>query len=159
MAAGFSQRFLICENKSHISKQGEKRERFGPLVKNGQHISIWNEDGGTNSDQAYKNIPFYLTSRGYGVFVNSPGKVDFEIGTERVNQVQISVPGEGLDYYIFYGPDPKDVLDKYTRLTGRPAVRLTWRSNSRSATSFTQQPALRMITVPATNTIRRCQPG
>ena len=97
-------------------------ERFGPMVKNGQHVEIWNEDAGTVSDQAYKNIPFYLSSRGYGLFVNSPGKVDFEICTERVNQVQISEPGESLDYYIFYGPDPKEVLDKYTRLAGRPAV-------------------------------------
>ena len=45
------------------------------------------------------------------------------------------------------------------RVTGRSAVRLTWRSKSRSATSLTQQPALRMSTVPSVNTINRCQPG
>ncbi len=39
-------------------------ERFGPLVKNGQSVDIWNQDGGTSSEQAYKNIPFYLTNRG-----------------------------------------------------------------------------------------------
>ncbi len=48
-------------------------ERFGPLVKNGQVVDIWNADGGTSSEQAYKNVPFYLTNRGYGVFVNHPG--------------------------------------------------------------------------------------
>ena len=58
-----------------------------------QTIQIWNDDGGTASDLAYKNIPFYLSSRGYGLLVNSPAKVEFEIGTERVSQMQIAVPG------------------------------------------------------------------
>src|SRR5699024_1599379 len=52
----------------------------------------------------------------------SPGKVDFEIATKRVSQMQFSVPVESLDYYIIHGPDPKDVLDKNKRPTGRPAV-------------------------------------
>ena len=112
-------------------------ERFGPLVKNGQTVAIWNEDGGTCSDHAYKNIPFYLSSRGYGLLVNSPGKVEFEVGTERVSQMQFSVPGEVLDYYVFYGPDPKDVLDKYTRLAGRPAVPPAWSFGLWLSTSFT----------------------
>src|SRR4051812_47937431 len=42
-------------------------EHFGPLVKNGQALDLWNEDGGTNSEYSYKNVPFYLSSRGYGV--------------------------------------------------------------------------------------------
>jgi alpha-D-xyloside xylohydrolase len=112
-------------------------ERFTPLVKNGQKIISWNEDGGTTSDQAYKAIPFYLTNRGYGVLVNSPGKVEFEICTERVNSVQLSVPGESLDYYIFFGPDPKDVLEKFTRLAGRPAVPPDWSFGLWLSTSFT----------------------
>ncbi|HEY1922725.1 MAG TPA: hypothetical protein VGG44_08155, partial [Tepidisphaeraceae bacterium] len=96
-------------------------ERFGPVVKNGQSISVWNEDGGTDSELAYKNIPFVISNRGYGILVNSTGRVDFEIGTERVSQLQFSVPGEELDYYVFRGPTPKEVLEKYTRLSGRPA--------------------------------------
>ncbi len=112
-------------------------ERFGPLVKNGQNVIIWNEDGGTASDLAYKNIPFYLSSRGYGVLVNSPGKVDFEIGTERVTQMQFSVPGESLDYYLFHGPDLKAVLSKYTLLSGRPAVPPAWSFGLWLSTSFT----------------------
>ena len=47
-------------------------ERFTPFVKNGQIVDIWNEDGGTSSEQSYKNIPFYLSNKGYGVFVNHP---------------------------------------------------------------------------------------
>lgn len=57
-------------------------ERFGAYVKNGQSVDIWNEDGGTASEQGYKDIPFYRTSNGYGVLVNNRGHVSFEIGSE-----------------------------------------------------------------------------
>ena len=57
-------------------------ERFGAYVKNGQSVDIWNEDGGTASEQGYKDIPFYMTSNGYGVLVNTRGHVSFEIGSE-----------------------------------------------------------------------------
>ena len=57
-------------------------ERFGAYVKNRQSVDIWNEDGGTASEQGYKDIPFYMTSNGYGVLVNNRGHVSFEIGSE-----------------------------------------------------------------------------
>lgn len=57
-------------------------ERFGAYVKNGQSVDIWNEDGGTASEQGYKDIPFCMTSNGYGVLVNNRGHVSFEIGSE-----------------------------------------------------------------------------
>lgn len=57
-------------------------ERFGAYVKNGQSVDIWNEDGGTASEQGYKDIPFYMTSNGYGVLVNNRDHVSFEIGSE-----------------------------------------------------------------------------
>lgn len=57
-------------------------ERFGAYVKNGQSVDIWNEDGDTASEQGYKDIPFYMTSNGYGVLVNNRGHVSFEIGSE-----------------------------------------------------------------------------
>jgi alpha-D-xyloside xylohydrolase len=112
-------------------------ERFSAFVKNGQVVDIWNEDGGTSSEQAYKNIPFYLTNRGYGVFVNHPEKVSFEIASEKVERVQFSVPGESLDYFIIYGPTPKEVLERYTALTGRPALPPAWSFGLWLSTSFT----------------------
>lgn len=69
-------------------------ERFTPFVKNGQSVEIWNEDGGTSTELSYKNIPFYLSGRGYGVFVNHTERVSFEIGTEAVDKVEFSVPGD-----------------------------------------------------------------
>jgi len=112
-------------------------ERFGPLIKNGQTVDIWNADGGTASEQAYKNIPFYLTNKGYGVFINDPGKVSLEIGSEKTARVQFCVSGEYLEYYIIYGPDPKTILERYTALTGRPAMPPEWSFGLWLSTSFT----------------------
>jgi alpha-D-xyloside xylohydrolase len=112
-------------------------ERFTPFVKNGQAVDLWHDDGGTSSELAYKNIPFYLTNRGYGVFVNHPELVSFEIGSEKVERVQFSVEGEQLDYFLIYGPTPKEVLDRYTALTGRPALPPPWSFGLWLSTSFT----------------------
>jgi alpha-D-xyloside xylohydrolase len=114
-------------------------ERFTAFVKNGQAVDIWNRDGGTNTEQAYKNIPFYLTNRGYGVFVNHPGAVSFEVASEKVTCVQFSVAGESLEYFVIYGPTPKEVLEKYTALTGRPALPPAWSFGLWLSTSFTTQ--------------------
>lgn len=112
-------------------------ERFTPFVKNGQVVDMWNEDGGTASEIAYKNIPFYLTNRGYGVFVNHPEKVSYEVASEKVRLVQFSVPGEYLDYLVIYGPTPLEVLERYTALTGRPALPPAWTFGLWLTTSFT----------------------
>jgi alpha-D-xyloside xylohydrolase len=112
-------------------------ERFTAFVKNGQAVDVWNSDGGTGSELAYKNVPFYLTNRGYGVFVNHPGRVSMEIGSERTSGVNVSVAGEALDYYILYGPTPKEILEKFTALTGRPALPPAWSFGLWLSTSFT----------------------
>jgi len=112
-------------------------ERFGPYVKNGQSVEIWNADGGTSSEQAYKNVPFYLSSAGYGVLVNDPGHVSFEVGSEAVERVQFSVPGEVLEYFVFAGPTPKDILGRYTALTGRAPIVPAWSYGPWLSTSFT----------------------
>ncbi|MET9513603.1 alpha-xylosidase [Streptomyces sp. NPDC002994] len=111
-------------------------ERFTPYLRNGQSLDLWQADGGTSSEQAYKNVPFYLSSRGYGVFVNHPGKVSFEIGSESVGQVQFSVEDQSLEYYVVAGPSPKDVLTRYTALTGRPALPPAWSFGLWLTTSF-----------------------
>lgn len=112
-------------------------ERFTPFVKNGQVVDIWNEDGGTSSEQAYKNIPFYLSNKGYGVFVNHPEKVSYELGSECVSRVQFSVSGESLEYYVIGGGSPKAALENYTLLTGKPALPPAWSFGLWLTTSFT----------------------
>ena len=112
-------------------------ERFGPLVKNGQAVDVWNADGGTASEQAYKNVPFYLTNAGYGVFVDHPGRVSFEVASEAVARTQFSVEGQSMRYFVIYGPSPKEILRKYTALTGRPARLPDWSFGLWLSTSFT----------------------
>lgn len=112
-------------------------ERFTPFIKNGQTVDSWNQDGGTGSEQAYKNIPFYMSSNGYGVFVNHPEKVSFEIASENVSRAQFSVEGESLEYIIIYGPTPKEILEKYTQLTGKPTLPPAWSFGLWLSTSFT----------------------
>lgn len=111
-------------------------ERFTHFVKNGQVVDIWNADGGTASEQAYKNIPFFISNRGYGVFVNHPGKVSFEVGSEKVSRTGFSVSGESLEYLIIYGPDAKAIVERYTALTGRPALPPAWSFGLWLTTSF-----------------------
>ncbi|MFC5702670.1 alpha-xylosidase [Cohnella faecalis] len=112
-------------------------ERFTPFVKNGQVVDLWNEDGGTCSEQAYKNVPFYLSSFGYGVFVDHPERVSYEVASEQVSKVQFSVPGESLKYYIIGGASLKEVLHNYTQLTGKPALPPAWSYGLWLTTSFT----------------------
>lgn len=112
-------------------------ERFTPFVKNGQTVDTWNEDGGTASEISYKNIPFYITNRGYGVFVSHPDPVSFEIASEKVERVQFSVEGERLEYYVIYGKTPMEIIERYTALTGRPALPPAWSFGLWLSTSFT----------------------
>lgn len=112
-------------------------ERFTAFAKNGQVVDMWNEDGGTSSQISYKNVPFYMTNCGYGVLVDSTDRVSFEVASEKVEYVGFSVPGERIKYYFFYGPQPKDIMNAYTRLTGRPALPPAWSFGLWLSTSFT----------------------
>lgn len=112
-------------------------ERFTAFVRNGQVVDMWNQDGGTSSEQSYKNIPFYITNRGYGVFVNQPENVSFEVASEKVERMQVSLPGESLEYFVIHGPTPKEILERYSALTGRSALPPAWSFGLWLSTSFT----------------------
>ena len=139
---------------SHVTKNGESYmdmhlsvdigeklyglgERFTSLVKNGQSVDIWNEDGGTCTEIAYKNIPFYLSSKGYGVFVNDPGPVSFELCSEQVSRAQMSVPGEKIDLIIIGAENMKGALSGYCKITGNPALPPAWSFGLWLTSSFT----------------------
>lgn len=97
-------------------------EKFTTFVKNGQNVETWNSDGGTCSDQSYKCIPFYISSNGYGVLVNSSDKVSYEVGSDTISKVSFTVPGQSLEYFLIGGENLQDVLSNYTSLTGKPAL-------------------------------------
>ena len=112
-------------------------ERFTPFVKNGQSVDMWNADGGTSTEQSYKNIPFYITNKGYGVLVNHSEMVSFEVATEMVTRTEFSVKGGYLDYFLINGPTMKEVLERYTDLTGKPSLPAPWTFGLWLTTSFT----------------------
>lgn len=121
-------------------------ERFTSFVKNGQSVDIINKDGGTGSEQSYKNIPFYLAckpgmgkSEGtyYGVFVNHSQPVSFEFASENVQRVQFSTEGEHLEYFVIAGDSAKDVLGKFNKLTGGGTLPPAWTFGLWLSTSFT----------------------
>jgi len=120
-------------------------ERFTPFVKNGQTVDIINKDGGTGSEQSYKNIPFYLACKPgidensgiyYGVFVNESQPTSFEVASENVQRVQFSTEGESLEYYIIAGESAKDVLGKFNKLTGGSSLPPAWTFGLWLSTSF-----------------------
>jgi alpha-D-xyloside xylohydrolase len=112
-------------------------ERFGQFNKLGQSLQIWNADGGTSSDQAYKNVPFWLSSKGYGVFIDTPELIDLEMGSERCCRVQTSVQAQRLKWFLIYGPNPKDVLTRYSVITGNAPRLPAWSYGLWLTTSFT----------------------
>lgn len=63
--------------------------------------------------------------------------MSFEVATEQVAKVEFSVPGEELDYFIINGPSMKEVLERYTDLTGKPALPAPWTFGLWLSTSFT----------------------
>ncbi len=112
-------------------------ERFTQFVKNGQKVEMWNLDSGCASEMSHKNIPFFISSKNYGVLVLSYGKVSFEMGSEVTECAQFSVPGECLSYCIIAGDSIKDIVSGYTAITGRPALPPAWSFGLWLSTSFT----------------------
>lgn len=102
-------------------------EYFGPLNRVGQTVSLWHLDAtGNSSPRSYKSIPFFMSSRGYGVFFNDYNPMTFWVGSREVSKIQVAVENDLVDYYFFHGPEPKKILGAYTALTGRASVTPRW---------------------------------
>ncbi|SCG54549.1 TIM-barrel domain-containing protein [Micromonospora halophytica] len=102
-------------------------EKFTPLDKRGQRALMWNFDAfGGESDRSHKNVPLYLSDRGYGVLVDSGLPVQFDVCQSTHSSVQILVPDDLLDYYVLAGPTPAEVLDRFDALTSRPYLPPKW---------------------------------
>jgi len=115
-----------------FSAAGDERfvgfgEKFTPLDKRGQRPLMWNFDTfGAESERSHKTVPLYYSSRGYGLLVDSGMPVEFDVCQSTHSCVQILVPDDVLDYYLLAGPGPAQVLDRYNRLTTRPALPPKW---------------------------------
>lgn len=90
-----------------------------------QAFTLWNSDPGgfdVGTDPLYKSIPFFIGMNGssaYGVFMDNTYRSSFGFGKEMRDALSFGAEGGALDYYFFYGPDPKAVVAEYTQLTGR----------------------------------------
>ena len=101
-------------------------ESFTRLNKRGQRIVAFIRDAmGAQSRMQYKAVPFFLSSRGYGMFVHTSAPVTFDVGAEYDGHNSIYAGDELLDLFVFIG-EPKDVVSEYTALTGRSPVPPLW---------------------------------
>jgi alpha-glucosidase len=108
----------------HIYGFGDKR---GPLDHRGRTVDLWNKDAfGSEGDDSYKNAPFYMSSRGYGLFLHNWWRTLFDVGATVPDRIRMTSTGGELDYYVFYGPSLKRIISLYTGLTGRPALQPLW---------------------------------
>lgn len=95
-------------------------EKFTPINKRGYDIEAWNYDAyGVCSDKAYKNIPFFLNTKGYGIFINTTSKISYNLATISFDSYTIDLKDCKFDYYFIYGPSFKNIISKYITLTGK----------------------------------------
>jgi len=102
-------------------------ERFDGVNKMGKTVGHWSFEGyGNTSGRTYKPIPFFMSTQGYGVFINEHRPINHWIGTRETCTHQIAIQSNLIDYYFFYGPDFKKILGAYTDLTGKPVMVPKW---------------------------------
>lgn len=104
-------------------------EKAGSIVRNGGTYTMWNSDHpcyGPDTDPLYKSIPFYMSSRHYGVFLDNTYKTRFDVGKTDTERLSVTADGGPLIYYVIRGDGYKDIIDQYTQLTGRPMLPPQW---------------------------------
>ena len=102
-------------------------ERFDSLTRNGRTVDFYNKDAvGTTSRRSYLNIPFYISTKGYGLFLNSSAKTDWQIGTTDLSALQFAVLDSQIDYFVIGGKTPKDIIKGYCTLTGFAKLPPLW---------------------------------
>jgi alpha-D-xyloside xylohydrolase len=116
---------FLLDHDEHLYGLGE---RFVAFDQRGQRAVLQvREAHGTNSTPlAYKPIPFFLSTRGYGMLVHTSYPVHVDLGASSAITGAVMVQGGPLDYFLFYGPSLKEILHRYTALTGRPSLPPKW---------------------------------
>lgn len=116
---------FALSSEEHLYGLGE---RYMQLDQRGQKSVSWNVDtlGLTTTDASYKNIPFFMSSRGYGVFIHASPKIVYELGSYSSLTASFCVHAPWLDYFLIAGANYKELLFHYTALTGRPGVPPPW---------------------------------
>ncbi|MQA86317.1 MAG: alpha-xylosidase [Streptosporangiales bacterium] len=113
-----------CRPDEHFYGLGE---RFTDFDKRGQEVRIWMDNPhGVSNRRAYKNVPFFVSSRGYGLFVDSLGCCDFDMASRNHAAFSFVVQDRELDYYVIAGPHPATIVERYADLVGRPQLPPKW---------------------------------
>ncbi|MPZ70198.1 MAG: alpha-xylosidase [Actinobacteria bacterium] len=113
-------------------------EKFGSFDKRGQRLELWNYDAhGVSSERAYKNVPFFVSSRGYGIFVDTIQPLVIDAAASNSAICGLAVPDRALDYYVIAGPTPAEILARYATLVGTPALPPKWAFGLWVSSSFT----------------------
>ncbi len=139
-----------------VSKQKSSEDHFfglgdkpGPLDRAGQSFVMWNTDNfgwQESTDPIYKAIPFFLNvhaGRTLGVLFDNTFRTFFDFGHERTDRYSFSAPAGPLDYYLLYGPDPKQVVESYAWLTGPTPLPPLWAFGYQQS-RFTYSPRARV---------------
>jgi alpha-D-xyloside xylohydrolase len=101
-------------------------ESFTRLDKRGQKLVLWTNDAnGVETGRMYKPIPFFMSSRGYGMFVHTSAPATFDFGASFTNRNSLLLGDDEMDLFVFLGA-PKDILDEYTNLTGKAPMPPLW---------------------------------
>lgn len=102
-------------------------ERFAKMDLSGQALTLMNVDGlGVNSRRTYKNVPFVLSNRPYGLFVHSSEIIELSLAAHSTRTLQVAVPGDSLDVFVIGGGSPSTILARYQQLVGRPKALPQW---------------------------------
>ncbi len=104
-------------------------EKGGLMNRRGGVYTMWNSDKPCyciDEDPLYKSIPFFMSSKRYGIFFDNSWKSTFDFGAAKKDCYSISSKGGRMVYYIITGKDYKDILSKYIRLTGQPIMPPKW---------------------------------
>lgn len=125
-ASDYSRSFSATFNLSPDEKIFGCGESFTQLNKRGQRVVLWTDDAnGVENEAMYKPIPFFMSSRGYGVFMHTSSPVTCDFGKYFNGITSLMIGDEDLDLFIFLGK-PKEILDEYTNLTGKAAMPPLW---------------------------------
>ena len=102
-------------------------EKFNSFNKRGQKVTVWQRDAqSTNSDVSYKGMPYFVSSSGYSVLMNTFTRTHFNMGATSGVSYTMEAEDDCLDYYLFCNRDPKGLLRDYTGLTGRSKMNPPW---------------------------------
>ncbi|HVZ81480.1 MAG TPA: alpha-xylosidase [bacterium] len=122
----FSRRFAATFSLAHDERIFGCGESFTGLNKRGQKVVLWSYDGhGVQHDGMYKPVPFFMSSRGYGMFLHTTSPTTLDFGHSYNECTTLFTGDEDLDLFVFLG-EPKEVLSEYTALTGRSPVPPLW---------------------------------